>query len=131
MSRFKIESNSDLFAKRGDPWEVTIKKLPNLSPDGSLRLTPKAHTIFLREEASNLSPDSPQTEGTFSEDGVFLDHCFADHCLPISIRLAKERNRLVPSMTAKEGQSLFDPVLAKRISARNKITKLQKRLIKV
>lgn len=82
----KIKNNHDMFADKGNPWNGDIKS-PTRRPDGvPLKLSRLAHIHLLKYGAK---PSHITEEVSYSNE----------HCRPISLRLAKENNRLIPSMT--------------------------------
>lgn len=104
MEGFRMKrplNNADMFAERGDPWSGDLPR-PLSRPEGvPSRLTGKAwkwmilkdHRPETLAKADTKAIDDPVLKGN---DG---DRLFAPHCLPISLRLAKERNKVLPSMS--------------------------------
>lgn len=106
-----IKSNADLFAERGDPWEVELPRSPR-SPTGELRLNRRAHLYALTHK---LIPETPPVENPD------VDRWNAGVCEPINLRLARERNTLVKSMNAEsKPSSSRSSVLAARVRLNKK-----------
>lgn len=89
----KIKSNADIFAEHGNPWDGPDPATRPRSPDGQLRMSTGAHLYNLTHKAEAKGEADPHgeqaTDISFSTEFV----------RPIAIRLAKENNTLLKSMT--------------------------------
>lgn len=123
-----VRSNRDMFALKGNPWEVDIPaRQPVLGPDGNLRLSRRAHIIELLSPSSLSVPHGDQGEQT-TEDDLFV----AGHCLPLSIRLKKERNELLASMNAGKSSASLSRGKRALIAGRARVNKVKaSHLVKV
>lgn len=132
----RIKSNRDMFALKGNPWEGSLpERRPVLGPDGKLHLNRRAHIHELLNPSHSQDSDVSIVESC-SEDAE-MDQFLADHCLPISIRLRKERNKLLPSMTSEIESRNGKPSAVSdnqrlRIASRLKLNKMKaSHLVKV
>lgn len=124
VPKLGVESNSDMFAKRGDDWSAPIRdKTPRFSPDGELRVNRDAHLYLVK------NPNPPKNKSPYIENPD-LDQYFCDRSEPISLRLARERNKVIPSMSSSASPSASGSrmVLNLRAKLRNKRNSL---LVKV
>lgn len=120
----KIKSNADIFEEHGNPWfgEPPLKT-PRLSPDGKLRMSRRAHLYTLMNKEVQTIPLGEQaTDLSFS----------TEHQTPLDIRLKKENNRLVPSISSLSSRSQSVSSRSPLLQARaNLNTKRAQHLIKV
>lgn len=108
MSR--LSSNYQQFSSRGDPWD---RELPSrvTAPDGQLSCSSRAHLRRLRT-FNDIALNAPQTVphgDQPSREDLTVDtdqYLLAGRALPLSVRLAKERNTLVASTVNKQRPAL-------------------------
>jgi hypothetical protein len=111
-----MKNNRDLFYERGDPWEGDLpSRLVNPSPN--LRVSRSARIwrlLHSNKDTSNVTTDT--------RDNPDIDRYFCDRAVPIQIRLARERNKLLPSITTLEAKpsSPRSPLIAASARRRNK-----------
>ncbi len=81
-----MKNNADMFDERGDPWEGDIPTRSHKPHDVALRLSRAGHIYNILK--------SSHTPRTLAEEETHSNQ----YCLPIHIRLAKERNTRIDSM---------------------------------
>lgn len=108
-----MKSNYDMFADRGDAWEVDLPAR-TVSPTGKLRLNRRAHIWALTHRRDLSQPLTPHNR---VEENPDLDQYFAGHQIPIGDRLDKERNRAHPTMNLGAKPAAPRPIAATRIAA--------------
>lgn len=113
----RIPNNRDLFAERGDPWEGREKsRQPVTSPAGNVRMPFRAHLYSLTTPAVDRS-DVPS-------DNPDFDRYLAAKAEPFCLRLARERNKLLPSMNKKiSSRKSLSPQTKTLINLRTKLNK--------
>ena len=91
-------NNADMFAERGDPWSGDIRRPLSRLEGVPSRLSGKAWKwMILRDhQPKTLAKVKAQPLDDYSLKGPDFDQIFAPKALPISLRLAKERNKIVP-----------------------------------
>ena len=120
----RIKTNADIFAERGEAWNSPeIQKTPRLSPDGKLRMSPRAYLFNLMNPLPKDDHGNNHLSGDCSESAdLDLDAALAEHCLPITHRLNKERNKvLAPMITGVErgNTRTVSPLLRARLQINN------------
>lgn len=125
-----VKNNYDIFAERGDAWDADERPVASRqTASGDFlppRLSARAHIRGLRRALASGGDTSTNPVDKLSSATSSLDldqYLKAGKAKPFSLRIAKERNLLAPSMTSTGKPLSQDSLLKARIALRAKLTK--------